>query len=91
MSAFDEDPSENKSELDLCVDEINELQSRIGKAMTLIERYGGIDGGHHKQWVIDQVIRELLADDYDYDAWVKDMCNGDEGENTYEWDEGIAP
>ena len=89
MSPFDEDPSENKSELDLCIDEINELQSRISKAKTLIEYYGGIDGGHHKQWVIDQVMRELLADDYD--DWVKDMCDGDEGENTYDWDEGIAP
>jgi hypothetical protein len=28
-------------------------------AMVYIERYGQIDGGHHKQWVLDQVARIL--------------------------------
>ena len=28
-------------------------------AMTYIESYGQIDGGHHKQWVLDQVARIL--------------------------------
>lgn len=28
-------------------------------AMYYIERYGQIDGGHHKQWVLDQVARIL--------------------------------
>lgn len=28
-------------------------------AMHLIERYGGIDGAHHKDWVMDQVARVL--------------------------------
>jgi hypothetical protein len=30
-------------------------------ALQLIERYGQIDGAHHKQWVIDQVARVLLG------------------------------
>jgi hypothetical protein len=28
-------------------------------AMVFIERYGQIDGEHHKQWVLDQVVRIL--------------------------------
>lgn len=33
--------------------------SAIEFAMCFIESYGQIDGGHHKQWVIDQVARIL--------------------------------
>ena len=31
MSPFDEDPSENLSELDLCIEEIKQLQTKIAK------------------------------------------------------------
>jgi hypothetical protein len=58
-------------------------------ALEVIHRYGGIDGGHHKQWVLDQVVRALTGDRYA--AWVANQKAGDDGPNTYEWDEGIAP
>lgn len=54
-----------------------------------IERYGGSDGEHHKQWVIDQVVRRILGDRYP--QWVINMRAGEDGPDTYEWDEGIAP
>jgi hypothetical protein len=47
------------------------------------------DGSHHKQWQLDQIARKLTG--LDYDAYVKYMNYGEEGENTYEWDCGIAP
>lgn len=28
----------------------------IKQALALIDRYGGVDGAHHKQWVLDQVV-----------------------------------
>lgn len=59
---------------------------RIEKAMALITRYGMIEGAHHKQWVLDQVARELLGEDYA--AWVFAMNEDPEYE---EWDTGIAP
>jgi hypothetical protein len=59
------------------------------KAVDLMVRYGGIDGDHHKAWVIDQTIRILTGDDYD--QLVKDSCAGEDGPDTYEWDTGIAP
>jgi len=57
-------------------------------AVEMIENHGANDGGHHKQWVLDQLMR-ILHDDYE--AWVKEYCAGEDGPETYGWDEGIAP
>lgn len=63
-------------------------EEKVDRALGVIEEYGGIDGAHHKQWVIDQVVRVLVDD---YPKWVADMCEGEDGPDTYDWDEGIAP
>lgn len=62
---------------------------RIQKAISLGIECGDIDGGHHKMWVIDQMIRILAGDNYD--AVIADACNGEDGPETYGWDCGIAP
>lgn len=64
-------------------------QERIEAACELIVRYGGIDGGHHKAWVLDQVFRVLTGDDYA--RRVAEANAGEDGPETYAWDEGIAP
>lgn len=64
------------------------MATKEQKALRMIEHYGGFDGGHHKQWVIDQVARILTGEGYE--AWVKEMKDGEDGPETYEWDEGIA-
>jgi len=56
-------------------------EERIQAALDIASSYGGIDGAHHKMWVIDQMVRvltgcpevKLLATDihgtsYTYDA-----------------------
>lgn len=53
---------------------------RIEEAIRLAQEYGPIDGGHHKAWVIDQMLRVLMGEDYDFFV----------AENDY-WDTGIAP
>ncbi len=58
-------------------------------ALDIALRYGQIDGGHHKMWVIDQMVRALTGNSYE--AWVAEACDGEDGPDTYEWDEGIAP
>jgi hypothetical protein len=63
----------------------------IQLALNLIERFGGIDGAHHKQWVLDQVVRLLLGTEEAYAQWVEEMSDGEDGPNTYEWDVGVAP
>lgn len=60
-------------------------ETRIQNAIEMAFRYGQIDGSHHRVWVIDQMVRSLLEDDYD--PWIEDYCGGGE----YEWDTGVAP
>jgi len=67
----------------------NREQKAIDEALVLIFLYGGIDGEHHKTWVIDQVVRALTGEGYA--AWVAEAKNGKDGPETYDWDEGIAP
>lgn len=64
-------------------------KKQIDYAIELAVRYGGIDGAHHKMWVIDQMVRALAGDDYA--RIVAEACDGEDGPDTYEWDVGIAP
>ncbi len=82
-------------------------------ALYFIESYGGVDGSHHKQWLIDQLARILNGANIaivearwegghteyrvrvgtcdKYITWVKDQKAGEDGPETYGWEEGIAP
>lgn len=59
------------------------------KVLDLIEQYGGIDGAHHKDWLLDQLARILTGEGYE--AWVVELKSGEDGPETYSYDEGIAP
>lgn len=58
-------------------------------ALAIAMKSGGVDGSHHKAWVIDQMVRALTGTYYE--AWVAEHNNGEDGPDTYEWDTGIAP
>ena len=61
----------------------DELSRRITEAIMTIAEDGMTDGAHHKQWVLDQVVRKLFGGDpIQYRAWRIGVG---------EWDEGIAP
>lgn len=62
---------------------------RMLKALQIAADFGETDGDHHKMWVIDQMARALLEDKYD--EWVKEICAGEDGPETYSWDVGVAP
>lgn len=62
---------------------------RIEAALEIAVRYGGIDGDHHKAWVIDQMVRVLTGERYE--ALVAETKAGEDGPETYSWNEGIAP
>lgn len=66
----------------------NGLLRRVTKALDMATN-GSFDGGHHKMWVIDQIVRILAGDDYG--EWVAEFCDGEDGPSTYEWDVGIPP
>lgn len=57
--------------------------------LALDKTYLITDGDHHKMWVIDQMVRALTGDGYE--EFVRKYKNGEDGPETYEWDEGIAP
>lgn len=59
----------------------------IFKAAEIASSYGTIDGAHHKQWVIDQMLRKMLGAK-GYKEWVAKMNSDPEYEP---WDVGIAP
>jgi hypothetical protein len=67
----------------------DEFNDRITAALEVAADYGGIDGDHHKMWVIDQMVRALTGPGYE--AWVKVYEGPDEEGETYDWDCGIAP
>jgi hypothetical protein len=56
-------------------------KERAEKAISIAMVYGMFDGAHHKQWVIDQMLRELMGDK----LYKKMVSESDE------WDCGIAP
>lgn len=47
-----------ESEVDISMSPFSDY-SKVDWSMYFIERYGGIDGSHHKSWVIDQIARVL--------------------------------
>ena len=67
----------------------DKLRERVDAAIAVAIRYGGIDGAHHKTWVIDQMVRFLTWDRYE--QVVADAKDGEDGPETYEWDCGIPP
>ena len=77
---------------------INEVTTEKPKQTTkdedildLIFRFGGVDGVHHKQWLLDQIVMELTGDEDSYNKWIEEYENDELGIGTYHWDRGIAP
>jgi len=71
---------------------VSELEADVEtkiEALEIITRYGGIDGDHHKAWVLDQVVRRLTGSMYE--EYVREIQDGEDGPNTYGYDVGIAP
>lgn len=64
-------------------------EEKIQAAIDLAVKYGGIDGAHHKDWVIDQMVRVLAGEKYE--EIVREACDGEDGADTYSWEVGIAP
>jgi hypothetical protein len=82
----------------------NEILVNHQRIKAALDRASNIDGAHHKQWIIDQMVRILAGDGYE--EWVKqyESCgysecsrheDGDDEDlycdGGYSWDKGIAP
>ena len=66
-------------------------EEKIQKVLDTIFTYGGIDGGHHKQWLIDKTVRILTGTAKEYSEWIDKYNNGEDGPDTYSWDQGTPP
>lgn len=66
-----------------------DAEARIEAAMKVVDQYAMTDGAHHKQWVIDQIVRALTSDGYE--DWVGDYNAYAEQGDYSPWDAGIAP
>ena len=64
------------------------MEEKIKEALKIAWSYGCIDGAHHKMWVIDQMVRTLLGEEYE--KWVEAYETPD-GEDYWTWDIGITP
>ena len=68
-------------------------KARLREIMRLVEQMGGgSDGGHHKQYLIDQIVRVVQGDNYDqwrYDFEYGDGTGGHYPDQFLTWDEGI--
>lgn len=62
---------------------------RRDEALDLARRFGQIPESHHQAWVIDQMCRVLLGDEYE--QWVADAKAGENGPDTHNWYTGIKP
>jgi hypothetical protein len=69
----------------MLTDNLSITPEREEQIMSIIEKYGQIDGDHHKAWVIDQIARIIKGDDYG--TWVEEM----KADGEYNYNEGIAP
>lgn len=70
------------------ITEMDAIQRRDAALEVAFEN-GLIDGAQHKIWVLDQMCRILLGDEYD--EWVAKIETNENGERTRKWDEGRAP
>lgn len=46
---------------ELRVSDLREVTERLAEALRVARHFGGVDGGHHKAWVIDQMVRCLTG------------------------------
>jgi hypothetical protein len=74
--------------LNWAAERIEELENKEKEILSIAEDYGGYDGGHHKQYALNEIVKIITGDKYE--QWVNDYENGEDGPNTYEWDKGIA-
>lgn len=63
--------------------------TKTATALTIAFNYGKTCSQHHKAWVIEQMCRALLGNEYK--TWIANATHGADGPNTYRWDVGMPP
>ncbi len=45
------------------------MEGQLKDILDLITRSGGVDEAHHKQWVLDQIVRIATGSPKEYQKW----------------------
>jgi hypothetical protein len=77
------------------LDAAEKKAAKLDEIMELIMTHN-CDGGHHKQWLLDQIVRVIQGDNYERWKFEFEYTDNEGGfldpetdEKMYEWDEGI--
>lgn len=72
---------------------IEQLSDRISKCIDLIWFYGHLKEKKYKSWLIDQILRNLIADEDAYNEWINKYHFDEETKEKsgYIWDKGVEP
>lgn len=62
------------------------LRVRIDKALGLLAEHGQVEGKHHTDWLLNQMLWALTGGDLEYFAWL-----GRHVQDGHGWSAGIAP
>jgi dissimilatory sulfite reductase (desulfoviridin) alpha/beta subunit len=64
-------------------------KEKLEEILDLAASYAGVEGGHHKQYALVEIVKVVLGDKFD--AWYAGYLGTDEnGDNIYsEWEPGI--
>lgn len=62
---------------------------RRDEAIAIAEKFAGNHEGQHLAWALDQMCQALLG--AEYPSWVANRKAGEDGPETYEWNQGIKP
>lgn len=65
---------------------ITSFSGPVREALKIARDVGQVDGAHHKQWVIDQMVQSLTGDQYDSFVQIYEMLCG-----PGSWDIGTPP
>lgn len=57
-----------------------------GHAISIARRHGRCSAAQHKQWIIDQMVRALWANEESYKRWAKK-----DEDMGYIWNTGVSP
>ena len=72
----------------MAVQEKDAIQRR-DEALELARRFGHSQDRQHMAWLMDQMCRSLLGDEYP--EWVAEIQAGAEGLNAVNWETGVEP
>ena len=75
---------DNDEKMKLLIADISTDNANMAEVLTKIVEYGCIDGAHHKDWLLDQIVHIIAGDKYNEFVELYEDADED-GYPQYEW------